>query len=111
MKSLELIESMHGLSVSMVAAAQANDWDELVRLEHDMARLRGELARLEPNGRQAEDLSDAEQQHKAALIAAILDYEQEIRRHVDPWLASTRKLLAGSTRANAMRNAYGALAP
>lgn len=108
MSALALLESMAEVSAAMVEAARANDWDRLTGLERESATLRDALMRLEPAGRQQPGLTEAERQRKAALAARILDNDREIRRHVEPWLESTRKLLSGSARERAVRNAYGA---
>ncbi len=107
MKALALVESMAAVSVAMLDAARANDWDQLAALEREMAAARDELMRIEPNGQQTGTLSEGEQLRKAALAAQMLDNDREIRRHVEPWLASTRKLLSGSSRERAVRAAYG----
>ena len=106
MNTVGLFESMAALSTEMVDAAQANDWDRLAALELRTASLRDEIGRVEPEGRQG-DLTEAEQLHKAALVLQILDDHREIRRHVEPWLESTRKLLSGGVRERAVRAAYG----
>uniref|UniRef100_A0ABX1PH57 Flagellar protein FliT n=2 Tax=Aromatoleum anaerobium TaxID=182180 RepID=A0ABX1PH57_9RHOO len=102
---------MCDLSNGMVEAAQANDWDRLVALEHEMADIRAELMRIAPDGRQAADLTEADAARKASLITAMLRNDEEIRRHVEPWLASTRKLLGSAQRDRAVRSAYGAFGP
>lgn len=107
MNALSLFESMAASSADMVDAARANEWDRLATLEREMAAVRDELMRLEPNGRQSDGLTPPEQLRKAALAAQMLDDDREIRRHVEPWLASTRKLLSGSSRERAVRAAYG----
>lgn len=107
MNSLSLFESMATTSATMRDAARANDWDRLATLEREMATVRDELMRIEPNGQQAETLTEAERLRKAALAAEMLENDREIRRHVEPWLASTRKLLSGSSRERAVRAAYG----
>ena len=106
MTTLRLFESMAAISASMVEAAQTNDWDQFAALEREMARVRDELMRIEPNGRQSGAHTEGEQSRKAALAAQMLDNDREIRRHVEPWLASTRKLLCGSSRERAVRAAY-----
>lgn len=109
MSSLDLYESMSTVSASMVEAAQANDWDRLVALEHEMAALRDQIIRAA--GASRETLGEAEAARKAELIAAMLENDVEIRQHVEPWLASVRKLLSGNTRDRAVRAAYGAFGP
>lgn len=109
MPTLALFESMSKVSAAMLDAARANDWDTLVALERDMAALRDEIQRVE----REEPLADAgtEAARKAELIAAMLENDREIRQHVEPWLASVRKLLSGSARDRAVRAAYGAFEP
>lgn len=107
MTTLALFESMAATSAGMVEAAQANDWDRLAMLEREMAKVRDELMRIEPNGRQAGALTEAEQRRKATLAAQMIVDDREIRRHVEPWLESTRQLLTGSVRERAVRAAYG----
>ncbi|AYH43108.1 flagellar protein FliT [Azoarcus sp. DN11] len=109
MSSLALYEAMSTVSAAMVEAARANDWDRLVTLEREMAALRDEIvhtadAAQEPLGADAAA-------HKAELIATMLGNDAEIRSHVEPWLASVRKLLSGTARDRAVRAAYGAFGP
>lgn len=111
MSMLAPFESMSMLSAGMVEAARANDWDRLVALEHEMAAIRAELVRTDADGRQAAGLSEADAARKASLITAMLRNDEEIRRHVEPWLASTRKLLGSAQRDRAVRSAYGAFGP
>ena len=106
---LSLYESMSTVSAAMVEAARANDWDRLIALERDMAALRDEIMRAA--GALQEPLGAAEAARKAELIAAMLENDVEIRQHVEPWLASVRKLLSGAARDRAVRTAYGAFGP
>ena len=106
---LSLYESMSTVSAAMVEAARANDWDRLIALERDMAALRDEIMRAA--GALQEPLGAAEAARKAELIAAMLENDVKIRQHVEPWLASVRKLLSGPARDRAVRTAYGAFGP
>lgn len=109
--TLKAFEEMAQISTKMVAAAVANDWDGLTQLERSMLELRKGIAILEPAGAQLPGLDAAEQQRKAELITHILEDAEVVRIHVDPWMASTRKLLSDGARDRAVRNAYGALGP
>lgn len=102
--TIKLYESMQAVSTEMVAAARANDWDRLVELEHRMSATRDEIARTDSAAR----IADSELLRRAELIANILENNREVRRHVDPWMASTRKLLGSGERDRAVRAAYGA---
>jgi flagellar protein FliT len=107
MSDIAFFEAMSVVSGRMVDAARANEWERLVVLEREMAVIRAELMRGEPGGNQPVDLSKAEATRKASLIEAIIADDLEVRRHVEPWLASARKLLAGTQRDRAVRVAYG----
>lgn len=106
---LSLFESMSVVSATMVEAARANDWDRLVTLEREMAALRNEI--LHAAAAAQAPLDAAEAARKAELIAAMLEDDVEIRKHVEPWLGSVRKLLSGTARDRAVRAAYGAFGP
>lgn len=99
-----LYEALGEVSRRMVEAARANDWDRLAALDAEMTAAREAIARSEPHG---SDVDDAELVHRARLIAGILEDHREVRRHVDPWMASASRLLGGSRRDRAVRAAYG----
>lgn len=111
MSTIHLLESMHALSISMVEAARANAWEQLAALEEEMATLRDEAIRL--NAALAPDAPDneADTRHRAELLTAMLDNNREIRAHVEPWLASTRKVLSTNAMERAVRAAYGTFEP
>ena len=108
MNSLRLVESMHDLSCQMVKAAEANAWSRLAELETRFAGLRNQLALQEPNGRQSEILSAEERARKASMIDDIQAHVGLVRKHVDPWMNSVRKLLSGNAQGRRMRAAYRA---
>lgn len=107
-RRLALLERLHEVSVRMVEAAHANDWDRLVVLEAEQAGLRRE-AQVSDGGAQSADPASVER--TAALIRATLENDAEVRHHVEPWMASARKLLASGNTGRAMRAAYGAHGP
>ncbi|NTV09685.1 MAG: flagellar protein FliT [Zoogloea sp.] len=107
MTNLTTYEAMSGLSTQMVEAAQANDWDRLVLLEHQVARLRDQLIILEPAGRPIVPFSQEDRSRKVTLIKKLLADDREVRRHTEPWMDAVRKLLAGNTRERNLRAAYG----
>lgn len=98
-------ETMDRLSSEMVVAARCNDWDRLVDLEKNVARLRYDLC-----GREAPPslLTAEERALKVNLIHRILDADAEVRRHTEPWLAQVRKFLSAGAREAAVHRAYGA---
>lgn len=100
----QLYEVLHEVSEQMVSAAHANDWDRLSALDAEMTAARENLQRTA----ERESIDDGALVRRAALIAAILENNREVRRHVDPWMASTRKLFSSGERDRAVRAAYGA---
>lgn len=84
MSALDLYESMSAISARMVLAARANDWNDLARLERDVAAMRD---RLIAGDRPAPALSAEERSRKISLIHRLLDDDAEIRRHTEPWMA------------------------
>lgn len=99
----ELYEALGRVSESMVDAARANDWDRLAELDRQMTATREAIAGQPEQG----TLDDAELLRRAALITAILENNREVRRHVEPWMASARKLFTSGERERNVRAAYG----
>lgn len=104
--ALQVFERLHEVSIRMVEAALANDWGRLVALEAEQAGLRTRARQAEPS-----ELDAASAGRKAQLIQATLANDAEVRRHVEPWMSSARKLLASGNTSRAMRAAYGAHGP
>lgn len=102
---IELFEEMSALSARMVAAAQGNDWEQLVDLERSVVALRAMLMTDDYSL-----LSPAEVEMKRALIQRILDDDAEIRRHTEPWMERVRQFLGSNARAKPIEGAYGASA-
>lgn len=104
--AIDLYETMSDLSGQMVQAAQANDWDELDRLERQVATLRDTLMIQDPvSAASAQD--ETTRARKIALIRKILADDREIRSHAEPWMESVRNLLSGSSKQRAVNAAYG----
>lgn len=108
MSTLNLYESMSGLSAQMAEAARANDWNQLSALEHQVSSLREQMVEQDPRQPNTA-LSETERRRKVELIKRILADDREVRRHTDPWMDSMRQMLGGNVRGRAMRNAYTAL--
>ena len=87
----------------MNAAAEAGDWDSLADFEREAAAVRDTAERnSQPVVLSPDDAAVLQQ-----LVTEILDLDRAIRLHAEPALESTRKLLSGSVKGRAMRNAYG----
>lgn len=82
-------EAIAHTSHAMLAAAQADDWDEVRALED---RCRALIAELRLAARTA-DLGVAEQRRRIELLRAILANDAEVRKRSEPWLRQLEKLL------------------
>jgi len=101
-------EYMARISTRMVDAARNGEWDELVKLEQDMAAIRDSLIADDRNGRTpTTPLSETEQQYKANLIRQMLDNQEAVVAHVRPWMEEARDLLGNQTRNRSVNKAYG----
>ncbi len=95
-------ETMAAQSRAMLVAARESDWDEVVRLERDCARIVGDLkARGEP------PLTDVERKRKMEIIRAMLADDAEIRDLAQPWLAQLSKLISNTAARRNIDRAYG----
>lgn len=99
---IDLYQQMHILSTRMVEAARANDWDQLIDLERNVAALRDALM-AEDN----ETLAPEEIKLKRNLIQSILQDDAEVRRHTEPWMEQVRRFLGGDARKRQVDQAYG----
>ncbi len=91
------------LSARMVEAARANDWEQLVELERNVATLRDSLIEEDDNA----SLSLPEVDLKHGLIQRILDDDAEIRRHTEPWMEQVRRFLGGRSSRERVERTYG----
>ncbi|MDB5799883.1 MAG: flagellar-like protein [Rhodocyclales bacterium] len=98
-------ETMCRLTGMMVEAAREGDWGLLGSLEQEVATLRNQLQAEDAEGIRF-DLSEAQRMRKRDLILRMLADDREIRRHTEPWMASVRSLLAGSSLERNVRKAY-----
>ncbi len=92
---IDRYEEVAQLSRGMLAAAQRDDWDEVVRLETRCQLLIEYLkraARIEP-------LSPNEQRRRIALLRDILRDDAKIRARAEPWLLELERLIGLPGRA------------
>jgi flagellar protein FliT len=109
MNEIEILDHfrhMAALSAKMCQAAQQADWDSLVEQERLLVQARRTRILSAP---EMAGLSEAGQKHVRALIEKMLEDDAEVRRHVTPWLGSTRRYLASLNQGQKMQNAYRAL--
>src|SRR5262245_52234072 len=82
-------EAIANLSRAMLAAAHADDWDEVSALED---RCRALIVELKAAARTTH-LSVAEQRRRIELLRAILADDAEMRTRSEPWLRQLEQLL------------------
>ncbi len=102
--TMDIYENIAQLSAQMATAAQDNDWDLLVELENQVARLRDRLLFSEE-----EALTLEQATRKQLLIRRILDDDAEVRRHTEPWMEQVRRFLGAGTMERRVENAYGSM--
>ena len=100
---IDTYKEICALSAQMVEAARANDWDQLVSLERNVASLRDGLMGEDDNA----SLSHQELDLKHGLIQRILDDDAEIRRHTEPWMEQVRRFLGGRSTRERVEQTYG----
>ena len=79
---LDFYQAIERTSQAMLDAAQAQDWDEVVRLESACAVL---IARLRELGSET-PLSPEERARKQRIMLTLLRHDAQIRELVEPWV-------------------------
>jgi flagellar protein FliT len=104
MSTLNLYETLSGISADMVHAAETGDWDRLIELERTVARMRNRLSVEDAQSK----LSEAERDRKVHLIQRILADDRKVRSYTEPWMEQVRRFLGDSSRGRDIRNTYTA---
>jgi flagellar protein FliT len=86
---LDYYRAIENASVKMLEAAQAEDWDQVVKLEGACAVL---IAQLRHRSR-TDDLGPEERKEKTRIMQRILKADAEIRCLAEPWLNDLEQLL------------------
>lgn len=90
MTLLDYYKAIESTSTQMLAAAQVEDWDEVVRLEGACAVL---IEQLRHEARQ--QVLPAEQRvEKNRIMLSILRHDAQIRSLAEPWLNNLDDVLA-----------------
>mgnify|MGYP006169176999 FL=1 len=92
---LDYYKAIERTSQQMLAAAHAEDWDQVVRLEGACAVL---IAQLRYKSRDT-DLAPAERKEKVQIMQRILRTDAEIRCLAEPWLNDLAQLFDKSSPA------------
>jgi flagellar protein FliT len=101
---LSLYESLAQASGAMLAAARANNADEL---ERHVARCRSLIEQLK-SARGARSLSRDDERRRIELLRAILADDAQIRAHGEPWLLELERWVGAAQSA---RTAGSGVAP
>lgn len=88
---LDYYKAIESTSTQMLAAAQLEDWDEVVRLEGACAVL---IEQLRHEARQ-QQLEPEQRAEKNRIMLSILRHDAQIRSLAEPWLNDLDGLLAG----------------
>ena len=85
---LAMYETLAGLTGNMSAAAEANDWDGLSRMEHQCNVVKRAAATGIPA------LDGAARQRKIALIKQIMANDRAVRDITEPWMGQLDRALS-----------------
>ena len=107
MNILDDFEAMRGLSGGMLESARANDWERLIRLEHELADRRDALA-AGPD--RVAGLTPDQRKRVDTIIRGMQADDHAIRQIVEPYLDSVRALLSRRARKRDLSRSYGAFA-
>lgn len=95
-------EAILATTGKMLAAAQNNEWDELVSLEKECRQLTEILIKKNP-----EPILDRELlQKKVKIIHQILDENAQVRALTEPWVARLQDILSANGRTRNLQHAY-----
>jgi len=86
---LDYYKAIENASQKMLAAAQAENWDQVVKLEGACAVL---IAQLRARSR-TDQLAPEERKEKAKIMQRILRADAEIRCLAEPWLNDLEQLM------------------
>ena len=86
---LDYYKAIENASQKMLAAAQAENWDQVVKLEGACAVL---IAQLRARSR-TDQLAPEERKEKAKIMQRILRADAEIRCLAAPWLNDLEQLM------------------
>ncbi|MCU0957029.1 MAG: flagellar protein FliT [Hydrogenophaga sp.] len=86
---LDYYKAIENASQKMLAAAQAENWDQVVKLEGACAVL---IAQLRARSR-TDQLAPEERKEKAKIMQRILRTDAEIRCLAEPWLNDLEQLM------------------
>ena len=92
---LDFYKAIEMASKQMLEAAQAEDWEQVVRLEGACAVL---ISQLQFRSK-SEELEPQMRQEKTRIMHRILRNDAEVRDLAEPWLGDLEGMLQGSRKA------------
>lgn len=102
--SINIYENILNTTNKMLAAAQNNEWDQLVDLEQECRKLTDEL--IANNTEHELNLSEELQQHKVKIIHQVLANDAQIRTITEPWMAQLQNILNATKCERNLQQAY-----
>jgi flagellar protein FliT len=105
MKTIDHYLSIAAASQSMVSAARAGNWDDLVSAQQECAVRIDAFKRHQEHAESGVD--PAERKWRARILGEILAHDAEIRNLTDPWLRRLEQLLSRAGRDRRLGQAYG----
>ena len=100
---LAAYEHLAEVTGRMRVAACQEDWDHVVALETECARVYGRLAAMDTGA----PFDAAYQRRKSELICKLLEHDAEIRERVSGQLARIWRMIDGRKQVDRINNAYG----
>jgi len=89
---IDYYKAIEGASRQMLEAAQAENWNDVVRLEGVCAVL---IEQLRAESKR-QDLPKESKAEKQRIMLSILRHDAEIRQLAEPWLADLDHMLGGA---------------
>ena len=102
--SISIYENILNTTNKMLAAAQNDEWDQLVELEKECRKLTEEL--IANNTEYELNLSEELQQHKVKIIHQVLANDAQIRTITEPWMAQLQNILNTTKCERNLQQAY-----
>lgn len=102
MQIIAIYEAILATTNQMLHAAKAQDWDQLVTLEHDCKQLANRLTEQPPS----RPLDNTQQKKKIGLIQQILACDAEIRSITEPQITYLQNMLTSYDRKRKLKQTY-----
>ena len=101
-QSINIYENILNTTNKMLAAAQNNEWDQLVELEQECRKLTDKLIANNTE----HDLSEELQQQKVKIIHQVLANDAQIRTITEPWMVQLKNIINTAKCERNLQQAY-----